>query len=138
MKKIMMVLSLLVFQQIANAQFVFKVNEIKKVTRTKDDWVYSPIQIKNNMEVYLDDSTVVITGDENPIVYVYGGEVEENEYESHKVKFWYAMDQNLKEIGFFLKIDKEEKVYFSFLENVTGDGVQYSCEFLRSAKDKAE
>lgn len=127
-----MILFLMLFQHVTNAQFVFKVTNIKKVTKTKDDWVYSPIEIKNDMEIYLDDSTVLISGGENPILYVYGGESKDNEYESHKVKFWYAMDANRNEIGFYLKTDSENKVHFSFLEKITGDGIQYSCEFSKS------
>jgi hypothetical protein len=129
MNKVMMILFLMLFQHVTNAQFVFKVTNIKKVTKTKNDWTYSPIEIKNNMKIYLDDSTVLITGGEKEMLYVYGGESKDNESDGIKVKFWYAMDMYMNEVLFYLKTVSQKEIDFYFLDKTTGNGIHYNCEF---------
>lgn len=124
-----MILFLMLFQHVTNAQFVFKVTNIKKVTKTKNDWTYSPIEIKNNMKIYLDDSTVLITGGEKEMLYVYGGESKDNESDGIKVKFWYAMDMYMNEVLFYLKTVSQKEIDFYFLDKTTGNGIHYNCEF---------
>lgn len=138
MKKILFFAFILI-QQTVSAQFVFEIVEIKKVTRAKDDWISTPVEIKNEKEIHMDDSTITVVRKikdrKKTFVYTYGGESDVSKHDTHTSMFWYARNQKKKRIGFYLKTTPDEYAFFTFLKNYAGDGIEYKCRLLKAPEN---